>query len=64
MQPEEIIAAHVRHTADLLLERSRVLAEKVAAGETAIVGLRYQLTGGSAHLVTSHGLDAQAAAAS
>ncbi|MFJ7199582.1 MULTISPECIES: carbonic anhydrase [unclassified Streptomyces] len=52
----EIIAAHTRNTVDLLLERSRVLAEQVAAGNTAVVGLTYSLADGSAHLVASHGL--------
>ncbi|MET7274378.1 carbonic anhydrase [Streptomyces flaveolus] len=57
-EPEEILAEHIRHTADLLLDRSRVLADKVAAGRTAVVGLRYRLADGSAHLVAAHGLDA------
>ncbi|MFE2102758.1 carbonic anhydrase, partial [Streptomyces sp. NPDC059468] len=48
-----------RHTADLLLDRSRVLADKVAAGQAAVVGLRYRLADGSAQLVASRGLDAQ-----
>ncbi|WP_441350730.1 hypothetical protein [Streptomyces tsukubensis] len=58
-QPEQIIAEHVRNTTDLLLNRSRALAEKVAAGRTAVVGLRYHLADGSAQLVASHGLDVQ-----
>lgn len=59
VQPEQIIAEHVSNTTDLLLDRSRVLAEKVAAGRTAVVGLRYHLADGSAQLVASHGLDVQ-----
>ncbi|MEV5952168.1 carbonic anhydrase [Streptomyces sp. NPDC051987] len=58
VEPEEILAEHIRHTADLLLDRSRVLADKVAAGQSAVVGLRYRLADGSAQLVASHGLDA------
>jgi carbonic anhydrase len=58
VEPEEIVAEHIRHTADLLLDRSRVLADKVAAGQAAVVGLRYRLADGSAQLVAARGLDA------
>ncbi|GAX57744.1 carbonic anhydrase [Streptomyces olivochromogenes] len=60
-QPEEILAEHIRHTVDLLLERSRVLAERVSAGRLAVVGLSYRLADGSAQLVASHGLSRAAA---
>ncbi|GHE64466.1 carbonic anhydrase [Streptomyces longispororuber] len=60
-QDEEILHEHIRHTADLLLDRSRVLAEKVAAGRLAVVGLSYRLADGSAQLVASHGLSEPAA---
>ncbi|MET7718323.1 carbonic anhydrase [Streptomyces sp. NPDC005407] len=56
-QDGDVIAEHVRHTVDLLLDRSRVLAEKVEAGRTTVVGLSYRLTDGSAQLVTARGLD-------
>lgn len=46
---------HIRHTVDLMLERSRTLSEQVEAGEVAVVGLGYQLAEGSARLVTSRG---------
>ncbi len=61
---EEILAEHIEHTVDLLLERSRVLAEAVADGRLAVVGLSYRLADGSAQLVASRGLDAVAPAAS
>jgi carbonic anhydrase len=64
VKPEELIEEHVRNTAELLLGRSRGLAEKVAAGRTALVGLRYGLSDGRAHFVVSHGLDDKAPAAS
>ncbi|PBC80250.1 MULTISPECIES: carbonic anhydrase [unclassified Streptomyces] len=64
VEPEEILAEHIRHTVDLLLDRSRVLAEKVAAKQAAVVGLCYRLADGSAELVASRGLDAAAPAAS
>ncbi|MFI9064438.1 carbonic anhydrase [Streptomyces sp. NPDC053429] len=57
---EEILAEHIEHTVDLLLDRSRVLAEEVAAGRTAVVGLSYRLADGSAQLVASRGLDTAA----
>ncbi len=59
----DVIAEHVRHTVDLLLERSPVLAAHLAAGRTAIVGMTYLLQGGTTHLVTARGLPADAAAA-
>ncbi|MFB6805182.1 carbonic anhydrase [Streptomyces sp. NPDC056387] len=55
---DEILAEHIEHTVDLLLERSRVLAERVAAGRLGVVGLSYRLVDGSAQLVASRGLDA------
>jgi carbonic anhydrase len=61
---EEILAEHIEHTVDLLLERSRVLAERVAAGRLGVVGLSYRLADGSAQLVASRGLDAVVPSAS
>ncbi|MEV4417443.1 carbonic anhydrase [Catellatospora sp. NPDC049609] len=56
-EPDEILAEHVRHTVDLLLDRSRVLAERVEAGQAAVVGLCYRLADGSAQVVAARGLD-------
>ncbi|MYS79197.1 carbonic anhydrase [Embleya scabrispora] len=56
---DDIIAEHIRHSVDLLMDRSRELAERVAAGRTAVVGLSYRLADGSARLVTAHGLPTQ-----
>ncbi|MGW1913192.1 carbonic anhydrase [Streptomyces sp. NPDC002076] len=64
VEPQEILAEHIRHTVDLLLDRSRVLAEKVTAGHAAGVGLCYRLADGSAQLVAAQGLDAAVPAAS
>ncbi|MGW5345557.1 carbonic anhydrase [Streptomyces sp. HUAS TT3] len=61
---EEILAEHIEHTVDLLLERSRILAERVAAGRLGVVGLSYRLADGSAQFVASRGFDAAAATAS
>ncbi|MER6778539.1 MULTISPECIES: carbonic anhydrase [unclassified Streptomyces] len=58
----DIIAEHIRHTVDLLLDRSRVIADQVTAGRTAVVGLSYRLADGSARVVTTHGLPGEAAA--
>lgn len=60
-QAEEILHEHIRHTVDLLLDRSRVVAEEVAAGRLAVAGLSYRLADGSAQLVASHGLSRAAA---
>ncbi|MFI2207955.1 carbonic anhydrase [Streptomyces sp. NPDC020192] len=61
---DEILAEHIGHTVDLLLDRSRLLAERVAAGQAAVVGLCYRLADGSAQLVAARGLDAAVATAS
>ena len=59
-QDADFIAEHVRASVDLLLDRSRTLSNAVGAGRTAVVGLSYRLTDGSAHLVTARGLDVEA----
>jgi carbonic anhydrase len=64
VEPQEILAEHIRHTVDLLLDRSRVLAEKVAAGQAAVVGLCYRLADGSAQVVASRGLETHVATTS
>jgi len=53
---DEIIDEHIRHTVDLLVDRSRLLGDKIAAGETAVAGLSYHLADGSARVVTTRGL--------
>ncbi|MFE9812593.1 carbonic anhydrase [Streptomyces sp. NPDC005548] len=53
---QDVIDRHIQHTVDVLLERSRVLADQVAAGHTGVVGLAYQLAEGNARLVTSRGI--------
>ena len=63
IQDADFIAEHVRASVDLLLDRSRTLSKEVGAGRTAVVGLSYRLTDGSAHLVTTRGLDVEADAA-
>ncbi|MET9448972.1 carbonic anhydrase [Streptomyces cinerochromogenes] len=63
-QAEEILAQHIESTVDLLLERSRALAERLAEGRLGVVGLSYRLADGSAQLVASRGLDAAAPTAS
>lgn len=52
----DFITGHTRHTVCLLLDRSRTLADAVAAGRAAVVGLSYRLADGTAHLVTARGL--------
>ncbi|MFB6837614.1 carbonic anhydrase [Streptomyces sp. NPDC056361] len=53
----EFVDEHIRHTVDLLLDRSRLLSQQVEAGEVAVVGLGYALAEGSARLVTARGID-------
>ncbi|MFD9244449.1 carbonic anhydrase [Streptomyces sp. NPDC059556] len=51
----DIIDEHIRHTVDLILERSRLLSDQVACGDVAVVGLGYALTEGNARIVTTRG---------
>ena len=62
-QDADFITDHVRSSVDLLLERSRALGDAVTAGRTAVVGLSYRLTDGTAQLVTARGLETAAGAA-
>ncbi|MET9049180.1 MULTISPECIES: carbonic anhydrase [unclassified Streptomyces] len=62
-QAEDVLHEHIRHTVDLLLDRSRLLAERVADGRLAVAGLSYRLADGSAQLVAAHGLSRAAASA-
>jgi carbonic anhydrase len=53
---DALLDEHITRTVDLLMERSRDLADQVATGQAAIVGLAYRLADGSARLVTARGL--------
>lgn len=56
-EDSDFIDEHIRHTVDLLLDRSRALAQAVDAGRVAVVGLSYRLVDGTARLVTARGLE-------
>lgn len=47
---DELEARHVVETSRLLMQRSTIIAGRVAAGELAIAGVTYTLTDGRAHL--------------
>lgn len=49
----DFITEHIRHTVDLLLDRSRLLADAADTGKVALVGL----SDGTAHLVTARSID-------
>ncbi|GIL30959.1 carbonic anhydrase [Actinocatenispora comari] len=61
---DEILAEHVSRTVDLLLDRSRLLAERVAAGRAGVVGLCYRLADGRVDVVAARGLDVPSTTAS
>ncbi len=54
-ETSQLVDEHVRRTADLLLERSPLIAAEVAAERCAVVGLSYSLAEGSLRFVSSHG---------
>jgi carbonic anhydrase len=49
--PDDVVDLHIRRTVDQLQERSRLLAERVADGRVAVVGLSYRLADGTARVV-------------
>ncbi|MFG3214705.1 carbonic anhydrase [Streptomyces tendae] len=55
-EDEGFIATHVHHTVDLIMDRSRELADQVASGHAAVVGLTYRLAEGTVRTVTSRGI--------
>ncbi|MEU8794616.1 carbonic anhydrase [Streptomyces sp. NPDC048643] len=58
----DMIDTHIRHTVDLLLDRSLGLAEQVTQNHVGVVGLVYHLAEGKARLVISHAIPAATAA--
>jgi carbonic anhydrase len=56
-EDDGFITTHVRHTFDLLMDRSQELADRVAFMRNAVVGLTYGLADSSVRTVASRGLD-------
>src|SRR6185436_20857791 len=54
--PDAAVEEHIRYTADLLVQRSAVIAERVADGRIGVVGLCYQLAEGSVRRVAGYGI--------
>jgi carbonic anhydrase len=54
--PDAAVEEHIRYTTDLLVQRSAVIAERVAAGRVGVVGLCYQLAEGTVRRVAGHGI--------
>ncbi|MFD8708460.1 carbonic anhydrase [Kitasatospora sp. NPDC059648] len=53
---DAIVDEHIRQTVDLLLERSQLLASRVAEGRVGVVGLSYRLHDGQARTVAARGV--------
>ena len=51
--PADVGARHVRATADLLIERSRIVHDAVERGDLGIVGATYALSDGKASVITA-----------
>ncbi len=52
---DEFEARHVVETGRLIMQRSRIIADRVATGKLAIAGLTYKLSDGRVHLRGSYG---------
>ncbi|XKK64094.1 carbonic anhydrase [Streptomyces sp. ARC32] len=53
---DRFVDEHIRRSVDGLVGRSALLADEVAAGRCAVVGLSYRLAGGTVKRVAAHGL--------
>jgi carbonic anhydrase len=56
IDPDAAGEEHVRYTVDLLLDRSNIIAKRVADRSCAVVGLSYRLAEGSVQLLADIGL--------
>jgi carbonic anhydrase len=54
--PEIAVTEHIRYTAEMIAQRSTLIAERLADGRCAVVGLSYRLAEGNVSLVSSHGV--------
>jgi carbonic anhydrase len=52
---DQFVDVHIRRTVDGLVQRSVLLADEVAAGRCAVVGLSYKLAQGTVSCVAAHG---------
>jgi carbonic anhydrase len=53
---EAAMMEHVRYTVELLVQRSAVIAERLADGRCGVIGLSYRLAEGSVRRVTGYGV--------
>ncbi len=51
--PASAVAEHTLYTAELLVDRSPLIAERIRQGRCAVVGLLYQLAEGSVRVITT-----------
>jgi carbonic anhydrase len=54
--PDVAVEEHIRYTVELLVQRSAVIAERLADGRCGVVGLSYRLGEGSVRRVAGHGV--------
>jgi carbonic anhydrase len=54
--PDAAAEEHIRYTADLLVQRSAVIAERIADGRCGVVGLSYRLAEGTVRKVAGRGV--------
>jgi carbonic anhydrase len=50
------VEEHIRYTTELLLRRSSLIADRVADGRCAVIGLSYRLAEGTVRQVAGHGI--------
>lgn len=52
---DDVVAEHTRETVELLADRSTLVAERIADGRLAVVGMEYSLADGEAHVLATQG---------
>jgi carbonic anhydrase len=54
--PDAAVTQHIRYTVELLVQRSAIVAQRLADGRCGVVGLSYRLAEGSVRRVAGHGV--------
>jgi carbonic anhydrase len=54
--PDVAVTEHIRYTTELLVQRSSLIADRLAAGRVGVIGLSYRLAEGSVRRVAGFGV--------
>jgi len=54
--PDAVVTEHIRYTTGLIVQRSSVIAERIADGRCGVIGLSYRLAEGTVRRVAGYGV--------